>query len=296
MNEVVQAVDKVEAELHDTGYRRYHGKLEGRGAAARALFVDGVRAMFGMGRKARYKAIPVFVIVATLVPALGILMVAGASSNLVPVKYSSLIATQTILYVIFAASQTPELFTRDQQYRVLPILLTRQISSVSYVLARTASVFCSVALVVVLPPLLLYIGEYGNATDPSATYERMGMKILPVLLHSAITSIVIAAISSLIAIINTRRIYATAAIIGVFLAVSAISSGIKDMTVGGSHVADLVDPLRTLAIQARFLFNEQSSADLLRGTLSVELYVGWLVLLSAVCMLLMLLRVRKMSL
>ena len=64
------AGDAAGSTIHDLGYRRYDGAREGGRGAFRALFWQGVRAMFGVGRPMKTKAVPVFVSVVTMLPAL----------------------------------------------------------------------------------------------------------------------------------------------------------------------------------------------------------------------------------
>ena len=47
-----------DAAIHDLGYQRYAGRRGGAVEARRALFVQGLRAMFGLGRSAKAKIVP----------------------------------------------------------------------------------------------------------------------------------------------------------------------------------------------------------------------------------------------
>ena len=72
--------DGDETAIHDLGYRRYNGARIGASGAWRALYWQGFRAMFGFGRSAKAKILPAFVVLATLLPALGLL----AAAQLLP--------------------------------------------------------------------------------------------------------------------------------------------------------------------------------------------------------------------
>ncbi len=281
--------------IHDIGYQRYTGRVDGPRAAWRALFAHGVRTMFGLGRRARFKAIPAFVLLFTLIPVLGMLTVVGASAGAVPVRYAALIGPQLVLYALFAAAQVPELFSRDQQQHVLPLLFTRQLTRDSYALVRLASVLASIFFVVALPPLLLYLGEYGNATDPTAAFERMGGQIGPVLVTSITATAVFGTVAALIASLTPRRAYATAAVIGLFLATAAAGAAASDLAGQGSHIADFIDPLRALRTQAQLLFGETTRAMEVNPPLSVQTYTLYLASLSAVCALGLIVRLRRVN-
>ncbi|MFN9308358.1 MAG: ABC transporter permease, partial [Gemmatimonas sp.] len=110
--------------IHDLGYRRYDGEREGARGAFRALFWQGFRAMFGLGRPMKTKAVPVFVSVVTMLPALASVAASGATQGQLPITYANVIGAQALLFLLFSAAQAPEMLCRDQQHRVLPLLFT----------------------------------------------------------------------------------------------------------------------------------------------------------------------------
>ena len=59
-----------EGAVFDLGYRPHEGPRLGRPGAARALFADGVRRVFGLRRKARRKVLPAVLIAIAVLPAL----------------------------------------------------------------------------------------------------------------------------------------------------------------------------------------------------------------------------------
>lgn len=282
-----------DATIHDIGYRRYEGKLLGDWGSWRALFWQGFRALFGVGRGLKSKVVPIFVLVVTLLPSLAMITAATASQGMLPIRYGTLISQQLILYVLFVAAQAPEIFSRDQQQRILPLVLTRQLSRNAYASARFASLAGALLIIAVSPSLLLYIGEIGSAVEPGAAFDRMGAKIWPILVQAFITSLVVGGIAALFAALTPRRAYATAAIIGLFLVLAAIGAGIQDLTGAGSQVADFVDPMRSLRTQAMLLFEETNRQMELRPPLPLSNYMAYLTGLGAVSVALMVLRIRK---
>lgn len=244
------------ATIHDLGYRRYEGPRDGARGAFDALVWQGIRTMFGIGRPFKAKSVPVFVIVVTMLPALATLTAASASGGQMPVPYGILIAPQLLLFVLYGAAQAPEMLSRDQQHRVLPLMLTRDVTRGQYASARLLAMFTAMFVVCLAPLLLLYIGEISIAKQPTAAFARMGGKIGPVLLHATMTAWVIAGVSAALASLTARRAYATAAVIGVFLVVAAITTGLNELAGLPDGVTALLDPIQALRTMALMLFGE----------------------------------------
>lgn len=244
--------------IHDLGYQHYDGPREGDAGARRALFWQGLRAMFGIGRPAKAKAIPVFVAVVTMLPGLGSLVASGASNGQIPVLYGTIIEPQLVLFLLFQAAQGPELLSRDQAHRVLPLFLTRQLTRTQYALTRWLSLWCATLCICLAPMLLLWIGEVGIAKDPGTAFSTVGPKIGPVLLLATLCSWVYAGLGGFFASLSPRRAYATAAVIGAFLVSAAIGAGMRELAGLNYYVSAYVDPMDGLRLVARLLFDEPS--------------------------------------
>jgi ABC-2 type transport system permease protein len=242
--------------IHDLGYRRYEGARDGARGAFDALVWQGIRTMFGIGRPFKAKAVPVFVIVVTMLPALAALTASSASGGQMPVQYGILIAPQLLLFVLYGAAQAPEMLSRDQQHRVLPLMLTRDVTRARYAGARLLAMFSSMFVVCLAPLLLLYIGEIGIAKAPAEAFRAMRGKIGPVLLHATMTAWVIAGTSAALASLTARRAYATAAVIGTFLVVAAVTTGLNELAGLPDGLNALLDPIQALRTMALMLFGE----------------------------------------
>ena len=282
-----------DATIHDLGYRRYEGEMQGASGAWRALYWQGFRAMFGIGRSMKAKVVPIFVVVVTLLPALAMLTAANASGGAVPLRYARLLAMSFLLHLLFAAAQIPELFSRDQQDRLLPLVLTRQITRRAYATARFAAVLTAMFFIVVGPLLLLYSGEIGSATDPGAQFQKMGHKIAPIFIVASSTSFLFSAIGSALSAWTPRRTFATAGIIGAFLVLSAISAGLEELAGMSPRLVELVDPVRSLAMLAHIAFEETTRAMELQSPPSMMSYLGYLGALGTAGLLLLWIRVQR---
>lgn len=285
----------VDAEIHDLGYRRYEGTSEGGAGAWRALFVQGLRTMFGLGRPARAKVVPVFVLVATVLPAVATLAASTLSEGLVPIRHVPLVQRGLLLFALFVAAQAPELLSRDQQQRVLPLLLTRALTRSSYALARWAAVVVAVYGVALAPHLLLYVGEIGAAANPAEAFRRMGGQVGAVLVQPAMMALVLGGIGSALAAWTPRRAYATAAIIGGLIAAAAIATGLDDLAGISARTAELVDPIRALNVLGMLLFDEKTRELELRPALTVWAYVAQALALSAAGLAAVVVRMRRVQ-
>ncbi len=263
-----------ESTIHDLGYRRYSGPRVGASGAWSALYVQSVRTMFGLGRPAKAKAIPVLVIVVTMLPALAMLIAASASNGQVPPRYGQLIGAQLLMFVLFLAAQVPEVLSRDQQHQLLPLLFTRDVTRLSYAMARFWAIFSAVFMVSLAPMLLLYVGEIGIAKDPSATFRVMGNRIWPVLAQSTLSALAMSGIGAALAVWTPRRAYATAAIFGTFLLLAAIATGLDDLAGVSRRTAELLDPIRAMQTMAMIFFGEQNRGMELNAPPSIGVYVA----------------------
>lgn len=242
--------------IHDLGYRRYEGPRHGAREARRALFWQGFRAMWGLGRPFKAKAIPVFVAVVTMLPFLANVTASSASNGQIPIRYGMLVGAQLVLFVLFTAAQAPEVLCRDQQHRVLPLLLTRDVSRGQYATVRLAAVWCATFLLCLAPLLLAYLGDLGIAKDPVAAFRAKGDRLGPVLLYAITASWLFATVGAALASLSARRGYATATVIGAFLVVGAVTTGLEQMAGLPEAATTLLDPLRTLRTLAMVLFGE----------------------------------------
>lgn len=245
-----------ESTIHDLGYRRYEGDREGARGAFRALFWQGFRAMFGLGRTIKAKAVPVGVTIVTSLPALASVAASGATQGQLPITYASVIGAQVVLFLLFSAAQAPEMLCRDQQHRVLPLMFTRDVTRTQYAVARLLSLFTAMFLVALAPLAILYLGEIGVAKDPGATFAKMGDKLGPVLLFATLLAWVMSTVSAFISSLTSRRAYATAAVIGTFLTTVVVSQGLQDLAGMSEAATKMLDPMETLRTTAMQLFGE----------------------------------------
>ena len=134
-----------EGQVFDLGYRHYDGPREGRGRARQALFVNGIRTCFGLGRGALAKVLPILFFVAVMAPAALLSVAAGLLGEGFadfmdlpgPGDYYEIVSP--ILF-IFAAIIAPELLCPDRRDGVINLYLVRPLTFTDYVLGAVVGV------------------------------------------------------------------------------------------------------------------------------------------------------------
>lgn len=281
--------------IHDLGYRRYEGIREGPRGAWIAIFSQGVRTMFGLGRTAKAKAAPVFVIVITLLQVIAALFASSVTQGAVPVRYGMVMQGSLLLYVLFIAAQAPEVLSRDQQHRILPLVLTRASSRQAYASARLASVIFSLFILVFSCLMLLYLGEIGLAVDPAKRFGEVGDHIFPVFGLATLISLAFGGLGAGVAAWSPRRAFATASIIALFLLLAAISNGLADLVGVASRSAEMLSPVEATRTLTMLFFDETNRGFETNPPMEAWAYVALLIGFAAVGALLLQLRLRRLE-
>ncbi|MCP3938452.1 MAG: ABC transporter permease [Actinomycetia bacterium] len=219
-----QPVD--DAHILDRGYRTYEGERGGSIAAAVTIAVAGMRAVLGLGRRARSKAIPVVCVVIAFLPAVIFVGLAALlPSEFLDVAeiadYSGYYGVIVLALVLFTAFVAPEALTGDRRSGMLTLYLTTPTSRLGYVLAKTAAVFIILSIVTIGPLLLNLIGYSLESLGPGGildTVELLGRMLLAGLLVSAVYTSLSIGVSSL----TDRRAWASTGIVVVMILSSVV--------------------------------------------------------------------------
>jgi ABC-2 type transport system permease protein len=211
-------------EVYDLGYQRYAGPREGRTRARKAMYLDGVKLVLGIGRGARAKKLPLLLFASAMVPAMIfviILSVVGPADDFIPgpADYNGVIGT---LLIMAGAIMAPELLTPDRKDRVLDLYLVRPISSDDYVFARVAAFFSVIFALVCSGQIVLQIGLLLTATDPWEYLKDNWLDIPRFLGAGFLVALFVTVIPMAVASFTTRRAYASAFVIGYFLITLAV--------------------------------------------------------------------------
>jgi ABC-2 type transport system permease protein len=205
--------------IHDIGYRHYDGPRLGRGAVARALFVDGLRGAYGLGRSRRSRVIPFGLLALACLPALvwG-LVVSIVHLQELPVGYSQFVLLVQVLVAIYVAAQAPVLISRDLRHRVIALYFSRPLGRMQYVSARYASLAVAVFAFIATPLTLLF----ACALLARLPLGRELPDYLRGLGEAAMAALLISGIALVIAAWTLRRGVGIAAIITTLLVASGL--------------------------------------------------------------------------
>ena len=273
-------MSSTEGQVFDLGYRRYDGPREGRDRARKALFINGIRTCFGLGRGAWAKVLPILFLVSVMAPAAVLSVMAGLLGEVFadvldlpgPQDYYE-IASPILL--IFAAIIAPELLCPDRRNGVINLYLVRPLSSNDYIISRWLSFFAVSLVFIYAGQVVLMAGLVMGSQEP-LDYLRENWAHVPRFLTAGL---VIAAVTTTIplaaASLTTRRAYASLAVIGLFLVSTVVSAILMEEGSGNiGRWARLID-FGGIPIQVSdLIFNEYTSQED-GGRLPATVAVAW---------------------
>ncbi|WP_432827985.1 ABC transporter permease [Dactylosporangium sp. CA-092794] len=280
--------------IHDIGYQRYSGPRLGRWYANRSLYEHSVRSAFGIGRGAKAKVFPWMIIGIVLLVAVVVIAFRSISGQTL-MTYRQYEAGLSYPVMLFLAIVAPELVSRDLRDRTLPLYFSRPLARTDYALSKYAALVTAVILLLGVPQLLIYLGAVFTRTDGfHGAWLELG-DLAPGLAGALIRALVLAAISLLVASLTSRRAFAAAFIVGVFLITSpivGILSVLGNDTV--KNLAFLVNPMFLLLALEQWAFGVENNNGLPLGDYGPVYGAAALILLGgAVALLLQ--RYRKVA-
>lgn len=206
--------------IHDIGYQRYTGPRLGRRYVFGSLYTHGLRTAFGLGRSAKAKIFPWFVLGVVALTGL-ILAAVRAQVGEVIVTYSSFADSMSWLVIFFVAVVAPELVSRDLRSGVLPLYFSRPLPRGDYVYAKFAALATAVWLLLGGPQLLMFAVAAFSADGLSAVWTEVG-DLVPGLIYAVLWAMVFAGLGLLIASLTGKRAFAAGGIVAVFLMTTPI--------------------------------------------------------------------------
>ena len=245
--------------IYDLGYQQYRGERLGRANAIRSLFIFSFRTAFGLGRGSRSKVIPVIVIAIVSLAALGMIFMAASMGQTSIINYAAHLSYTAFFLALFAAAQAPELIVTDRQHGVLSLYLSRPMSGTDYAIAKMCALVAALLVITLGPQLLLFGGKVFLSATPSAAFKDEYRKLAPIVGGMFMTSCFMASIGLGIGSLASRRAYATAAVIALFLIMPAASSIIRTAATGDvKRYAILANPMMLINGFAVWLFNVEA--------------------------------------
>jgi len=290
--------------IYDLGYQRYEGRRLGRPGAFLTLYLDGVRACFGLGRPARAKVVPVGLLVLALLPAVIAVAIEALTRGAIPdpIRYDNYFSTIVQFLVLFVAAQAPELVGRDQRYRSLALIFSRALERLDYPIAKLLALGSALLVVSLLPQAGIFLGKVLGAKDLLAALTDNLGAVPAILLSSLIAAAVMASLALAVAAFTARRAYATAGIFALFYVSLAVASVVAETARRSrgdwwGDLAPLMAPTATLDGLTAWLFGTELTGGAFRdATLSGPALLAMSVGLVVVAMGLLAWRYRGMRL
>ena len=310
-------------EIFDIGYQHYDGPRNGRFHAVWSLWVNGFRTTLGLGRGARAKILPLLMFLCVTAPAVGIVLLAailGPEEDFIP-SHEDYYELISLFMLIFSAVIAPELLIPDRRSGVINLYLVRPLTAIDYVAARW-SAFLGLSLILVYSgQIFLLVGFLFTAGDPVDYLRDNWFDIPKFLAAGALVALFVTTIPLAVSAFTTRRAYAAAFVIAVFvislpvtgmLTAATSCEGDWEVTVGAGGDQSvrcervtgdfakwftLLDVGRAPLHMSDIIFGSESEDDIaeVRKELHASIPVAWYALLVLVPAATLLLRYRRMT-
>ena len=270
----------------DLGYQPHDGPRLGTRAAVRATFLDGVRRVLGLRRKARKKIFPWLLIAISVLPAVVFVGLAflldqfeieGDSPFGGHAEFFGLIGN---LVLIFAALAGPQLLIPDREEGVLSIYSSRPMRAWDYLGARAGALAAVLATLLLIPQLLMYIGF--AALDDVGLWQGLidrADDLWRILAATAVYVVGYGAPALLVATFLRRTGVAAAVYIGVMIVASFVAAVLVEQGAAGSDLAALLAIPEHPPVVMDWIFS-RDSIDLTPITAGWDPWVSLLVIIG----------------
>lgn len=212
------------AQVFDLGYKSYSGPREGRSRALKALYINGLRTILGIGRGAKAKVFPVLMFVSVAIIALVFILIDIVGVDDVDPNHAGFYQTAGIFLIIFAALTVPELLIPDRRHNVLQLYLVRMLTPLDYLLMRTAAFFSILLGLVYTGQIALFVGALLVADDIGDYLGDNWLDILRFLGAGAGIALLLALLPLFVSAFASRNAYAALVILGYYAVTNIISS------------------------------------------------------------------------
>lgn len=291
------APEAVAGAIYDIGYRNYEGARLGRGYAFRTLYVHSLRSAFGLGRGGRALWIPWLLYVFICFPsAVSVAASAftGGMANLL--DYDDVFAWASGMISLFCAAQAPELVSRDQQHRVLPLYFSRPLRTGDYAAAKLLAMWTAVAILVLTPMVILLAGRLGMQTDFGAAMRAESKNFLPILGTPLVAALAVGTPAVALASLVQRRWIATAVAFGFFFITAPIAGILSEALEGtAQRYAVLVNPIMVVNGAILTMFRVEPEDILKDANLPPEAFGITVAALALVSVAVLVVRYRRIS-
>jgi ABC-2 type transport system permease protein len=215
--------------VYDRGYRPYDGERGGRRSALMALTRASMRRALGFRRPWKMKLAPFVLLAIVTIPAIvnvgvGYVTRDSVANRIEIITYRNYVGVSSAL-LLFVALVAPDLLCPDRRHHVLPLLFSRPLTGLDYVVAKVVALTTILFAFSFLPQVVLFLGNM-LVSDRSLDYLQENADVLwQVPVSVFLLAVYYAVVSLAISALTDRRIVAGASIIGLFL-VTSITAGI----------------------------------------------------------------------
>ncbi|MFY1636011.1 ABC transporter permease [Solwaraspora sp. WMMB335] len=207
--------------IHDIGYQRYTGPRLSRRHVVGALYGHSLRTAFGLGRSAKAKIFPWFIVGVVVVVAAALVAIRAQIGQVV-LGYAQFADTMSWLVIFFVAVVAPELVSRDLGSGVLPLYFSRPLRIADYPLAKFAALATAVFLLLGAPQVVMFLGgAFTTDAGWSGVWNEF-TDLLPGLGYALLWAVVFGGIGLVVAAITGKRAFAAGGIVAVFLMTTPI--------------------------------------------------------------------------
>ncbi|MER5638367.1 ABC-2 transporter permease [Kitasatospora sp. NPDC002227] len=207
--------------IHNIGYRSYDGPRLGRSYATRSLYVQSLRAAYGLGRSGKSKVVPMLMLgLPTMVAVLLVAIAIMTNSAELKSDYPQFLDTVGLMVEIFVAAQAPVLLSRDLRHHTMPLYFSRPITRGDYVRAKFAAMVSAMMILMGVPLLVLLVGSLLGGMSFGHNLGHFLIGLFAALLYALLYS----AVSLLIAASTPRRGFGVAAIMGALVVSNIVAS------------------------------------------------------------------------
>lgn len=284
-----------EGAVFDLRYQRYTEVRLGRRGAVRAAFYDGIKNVLGIGRRFRRKLFPAILIGIAIVPAIVVVGLRVIFNDLdVDIidhgDYFGLTATMSFIFVALAV---PQLLVPDRVQGVLSVYASRPLLITDYLWARVGALAAVTFGFLILPHLVLFIGQGVVSGDFLDHISDNWKLIWQVPLVSAGYFAVQAGVAFAVAAYARNVGVAAGIYLGIMFVSTAVGNG---LTEAGFELGALLSLLDIPAEVNAWVFDIQNSDTAFeRADLEPWTALAMIVLLSVVTAVIVVRRYRRLA-
>jgi ABC-2 type transport system permease protein len=226
-------MSNTDAHIYEQGYRRYEGERLGVNASIKSLAVHSMLRGLGLRRTFWAKLLPIAVVLISFLPAAVFVGIAALiperftdEIDVIP-TYADYFGNISAALILFVAIVGPEVLCSDRKNGMLGMYLASPLRRETYLVSKVLGVAPVLLLVTLGPQLLLLIGRTLVDAGPDGI-DGFLLVLLRTLVSGVMLSALYTAISLAAASLTDRRAFASAGVILLILASSAVTAALVE--------------------------------------------------------------------